>query len=189
MLITHRETHLPVLPHIPHPAVHHHPLGAEVLCPRAHQPAPAGRVHAPGLLDVHDRARPVVVREMAGWPRRVVVVGAHHLYRQRGTHDAGCRCCSGEGRAHAEAVEEAALGVLELHQGVADLLQCEGQFIWYICWINLRGGGSRVVAPPRLWKGVVVGMGELASQEEKGRRRRSKEADAMSIVRKNVKER
>ena len=118
---TYREVGLLMLCQVPYAPIDNHPLRAQILGPGGHQAAPAGRVQALGLLDVHDGAGAVAVGEVARRARRGAVRGEHHAHRHGRAGDARGRRRAQAGRVHVQARQEAASRVVQLDEGVADL--------------------------------------------------------------------
>lgn len=103
-----------MLNNIANPPVDDDASGPEILGPRRHEAAPAGRVQALGLLDVHDLAGLVAVGKVLGRLRRGRVAGLDHL-------DGHSRADDPPWRSHPEAVEEAPVRVAKLDEGISDL--------------------------------------------------------------------
>lgn len=119
-LLTHWETHSPMLIDITKAPINNHALRTKILRPRTHQPAPARRVKPFGLRDEHYGVFLDSIGEVLGGFGSCGVVGVDHLDCVGWAEDFGFAGLL-EGREHFEAVEVAAVGDIEFHEGVADL--------------------------------------------------------------------
>lgn len=98
-----------VLLRIPHPTVNNHTESAEFLRSRGHEPSPTSRSEALGLLDVHDVAFLVGVREVY-WRGWAGTVGLHHFHGEGRTIDADTWLW----REHLHPIQKAPVRILEL---------------------------------------------------------------------------
>ena len=105
---------------IAHATIDHYAAGFQIFGARRHQTAPAGRVQALWLLDVHDLAGLVAVGKVPRGLGRRLVAGLDHLDRHgRALDPRGARAHLR--RPHVKAIKEAPVRVLELHQRIANL--------------------------------------------------------------------
>lgn len=90
-------------------AINHHALRAKILRPRAHQPAPARRIHAFGLRDEDDTVFLDAIGEVLVCFGGCSIASFDHLHRVGGSEDFSFTGLL-ERREHLDAVEVAAVG-------------------------------------------------------------------------------
>lgn len=113
---------------VPHTTIDDSTQTSKFLRPGRHQAAPARGRKSLRLLDVHDVARFIRVREV-NRRRRAGTLGLDHLHCNCRSVDAG----SASRREHLETVQEAAVRVLELDERIANLVSFVND------WLELQG--------------------------------------------------
>ena len=106
---------------ITHPAIDNDTICPQVTRPGGHEPAPASRVEAFRLLNVHNLPSLIEVCEMSWQAGGLTLAHLHHLHRNRRTEESFLTALSSLGRPHGESIEESPKRILELHQRISDL--------------------------------------------------------------------